>query len=577
MTQQKTRPLWLANIQKSCSRLACPKWLALFSIFSLFASAPAVWAQQPPSAGSQLQQIPPAPGLPPKAPDILIEQDKQAPLPLSNQTGVRVDTLRITGAKAFTEATLLEASGFKPQGVMTLTDLRGLADRVSAYYQARGYFVAQAYLPAQDIKDGLVTLAVLEGRYGAVTIRNETRLKDSVAIGLMEPAPNDAVTIAPLERSLLLLNELPGVQVRSTLTPGASVGSSDLVLDVVPGPLVSGSVDGDNHGNRYTGRGRIGGSLNLNNPLGYGDVASLRLLTSGEGLNYARAAYQVQVGRAKVGVAYANLDYRLGKEFASLQAHGTAGIASVYGNYPLLRSRQSNLSLQLAFDTKSLHDRADATNTSQKKKVQVLMLSLQGDHRDSLGGPAINTYSVTGTAGNVDLQNPAAQVADASSARTQGSYGKLGFNLARLQSAGASTQFHAAVSGQLASKNLDISEKMPLGGANAVRAYPEGESYGDRGFVLTLEARYTLPVANTVAGQVQLVGFIDSGAVTFSRNPWVAGANTRKLSGAGVGLNWSVGNAFFAKAFYAHKVGSEPATSAPDASGRFWVQGVKYF
>jgi hemolysin activation/secretion protein len=349
------------------------------------------------------------------------------------------------------------------------------------------------------------------------------------------------------------------------------------LLDVVPGPLVSGSVDGDNHGNRYTGRGRIGGTLNLNNPTGHGDVGSLRVLTSGEGLNYARAAYQVQVARAKVGVAYAHLDYRLGKEFESLQAHGTAGIASVYGSYPLLRSRRSNLSVQLAFDSKSLHDQVNATNSRQKKQVQVLMLSLQGDHRDKLGGPSVNTYSFTGSAGHLDLRDPSARVADAATARTQGSYAKLGFNLARLQSAGASTQFYAAASGQLASSNLDISEKMPLGGANAVRAYPEGESYADRGVVLTLEARHTLPVARTVPGQVQLVGFIDTGAVTFSRNPWVSGANTRKLSGAGVGLNWAVGHDFFVKAFYAHKVGSGAATSAPDASGRLWVQGVKHF
>lgn len=536
-----------------------------------------MWAQQPPSAGSQLQQIPQSPSLPPKAPEIRIEQGRQAPLPLSDQTSVRVDALRITGAQAFTEAALLEASGFKQQSVMTLADLRGLAERVSDYYHAQGYFVAQAYLPAQDIKDGLVTLAVLEGRYGAVTVRNESRLKDSVAMGLMAPKPNDDVTIAPLERSLLLLTDLPGVQVRSTLTPGASVGSSDLVLDVAPGPLVSGNVDGDNQGNRYTGRNRVGASLNLNNPTGYGDVASLRLLTAGEGMNYARAAYQVQVERAKVGVAYAYLDYSLGREFDSLRAHGTAGIASVYGSYPLLRSRQSNLSVQLAFDSKSLKDEVDTSNLSQTKKVQVLMLSLNGDRRDSFGGPAINTYSLTGTVGNIDLQDPAARAADNAAAQTQGSYSKLGFNLARLQSIGDSAHFYAAASGQIASKNLDASEKMQLGGANAVRAYPEGESYGDRGFVLTVEVRYTLPVADALPGQVQLVGFVDTGAVTLSRNPWVAGDNTRKLSGAGVGLNWSIGNNFNLKAFYAHKVGNAAATSAPDASGRFWVQAVKYF
>lgn len=600
MTQQKNRHLNLADNKnvESCPvgsawpaprthphpaetppmRMAMSFLVRLLTLVGLSIVASAVWAQQQPNAGSQLQQIPQAPSLPPRAPDIVIEQGRQAPLPLSGQTGVKVDTLRITGATAFTEAVLLDASGFKPHSVMTLADLRALAERVSDHYRAQGHFVARAYLPAQDIKDGVVTLAVLEGRYGAVTVRNATRLGDGVVQGLLEPAPDDAVTIAPLERSLLLLSDLPGVQVRSTLTPGASVGSSDLVLDLAPGPLVSGSLEGDNHGNRYTGRSRIGGTLNINNPSGNGDVASLRLLTSGRGLNYARAAYQAQVERAKVGLAYAHLDYRLGKEFDSLKANGTAGIASVYGSYPLRRSRQSNLSVQLALDSKSLDDKVNATSVRQKKRVQALMLSLQGDHRESWGGAAaVNAYSLTGTAGKLDLRDPAARAADATTARTQGSYGKLSFNMSRLQSAGASTQFHASASGQLASGNLDVSEKMPLGGANAVRAYPEGEAYADRGFVLTLEARHTLPVANAVPGQVQLVGFIDAGAVTINRDPWVQGTNTRKLAGAGVGVNWSVGSDFFVKAFYAHKVGSEAATSAPDAKGRLWVQGVKYF
>ncbi len=540
-------------------------------------SAPAAWAQQLPSAGSQLQQIPPAPRPQPKPPEIRIEQGQQPPQPLTDQTTVRVDSLRITGAQAFTQAVLLDAIGFKPQSVMSLSDLNGLAQRVTDYYRAHGYFVARAYLPPQDINDGLVTLAVLEGRYGAVTISNQSRLKDSVVMGLLEPASNDAVTLAPLERSLLLLTDLPGVQVRSTLSPGASVGSSDLVLDVAPGPLVSGAVDGDNQGNRYTGRNRVGSAINLNNPSGYGDVASLRLLTSGNGLDYARAAYQVQVERTKVGVAYAYLDYSLGREFHNLQAHGTAGIASVYASYPLLRSRQSNLSVQLAFDSKRMRDEVDSTQLSQTKKVQVLMLSLNGDHRDSFGVPAINTYSLTGTVGNIDLQDSAARAADAAAAKTQGSYSKLGFNLARLQSAGGMAQIYAAASGQIASKNLDISEKMQLGGANAVRAYPEGESYGDRGVVLTVEARYTLPPADALPGQFQLIGFIDTGAVTLSRNPWFTGKNSRKLSGAGLGLNWWVGSDFSIKAFYAHKVGNAVATSAPDASSRFWIQAVKYF
>ena len=167
------------------------------------------------------------------------------------------------------------------------------------------------------------------------------------------------IDIAPLENRLLLLSDIPGVDVRSTMIPGASVGTSDLIVEVTPGQRVTGSIDADNAGNRYTGEYRIGGTVNINNPTGHGDVISLRALTSGDGLRYGRASYQTQIGRATVGAAYTGLQYRLGKEFASLQAHGTAQIVSVYGSYPLIRSRNTNLYGLLAFDAKTFQDKTD--------------------------------------------------------------------------------------------------------------------------------------------------------------------------------------------------------------------------
>jgi hemolysin activation/secretion protein len=65
--------------------------------------------------------------------------------------------------------------------------------------------------------------------------------------------------------------------------------------------------------------------------------------------------------------------------------------------------------------------------------------------------------------------------------------------------------------------------------------------------------------------------------VTTNKNRWTSGSNTRTLSGAGVGLNWTDPGNFAARAFYARKLGNEVATSAPDRSGRFWLQVVKYF
>jgi len=167
---------------------------------------------------------------------------------------------------------------------------------------------------------------------------------------------------------------------------------------------------------------------------------------------------------------------------------------------------------------------------------------------------------------------------DTLTARSDGQYNKLAFSLARLQNVTDSVSFYASVNGQIASKNLDASEKMELGGMYAVRAYPEGEAYADQGYVLTLEGRMLLPrFSERQSGQFQLIAFVDTGTVTTNKQPWAAGSNRRTLSGAGVGLNWTVPNDWVVKAYYAHKLGNGVATSAPDASGRFWIQAVKYF
>ena len=487
-----------------------------------------------------------------------------------------VSTLRITGSLAYSEADLLAQTGFVPGSALNLSDLRAMADRISNFYRNNGYFVAQAYLPAQDIKDGTVTIVISEGRYGKVVLNNQTRVSSTLANSLLDGLQaGDPVTTAPLESRLLLLSDLPAVKVNASLVPGAATGTSDLMVDLTPGQSISGSVDADNAGNRFTGEYRIGATVNFNELLGLGDVASLRVLTSGAGLNYARASYQLQIGKATLGMAYSALAYELGEEFSSLQAKGTAKTTSIYGSYPIMRSRNSNLYAGLVLDDKVLQDRMDSAASVSDKRAQVLTASLRGD---ALGGSGFTSYSLALSAGNLDLQSPTAQVIDATSAQSNGHYGKLTFSASRLQWLNDGVSLSAAVSGQLASKNLDASEKMELGGMYGVRAYPEGEAYGDQGYVLALEARYQLPnFSERQAGQVQLIGFFDMGSVDANRNPWSVGTNKRTLSGAGVGVNWSDTNNYLVRAYYAVKLGDEVAASAPDKSGRFWIQAVKYF
>ena len=78
-------------------------------------------------------------------------------------------------------------------------------------------------------------------------------------------------------------------------------------------------------------------------------------------------------------------------------------------------------------------------------------------------------------------------------------------------------------------------------------------------------------------GQVQAALFVDTGSVRLNKSPWVAGPNERTLSAVGVGLTWADAHNLVVKASYATKLGNERATSAPDRSGRVWVQISKFF
>src|SRR5690606_20807188 len=134
----------------------------------------------------------------------------------------------------------------------------------------------------------------------------------------------DAVTLKPLARRVLLLNDLPGARAGSALSAGRERGDSGLTGPLEGEPRFRGALTVDNHGNRHTGEYRLGAQLNVANPLGLGDAFSLHLLGSDEEQLYYQARYDAPVGPwgTRVGVATSKMDYELGGDFEQLDAKG---------------------------------------------------------------------------------------------------------------------------------------------------------------------------------------------------------------------------------------------------------------
>ena len=524
-------------------------------------------AQIVPDAGSVLRQIAPLPApAPPRDGDAALPAPPALPAPQAGGGAVvRVSAFRITGATVFTEAQLQQLLQDGVGRDLDLAGLEALADRISRHYRSHGYTVARAYLPAQDVRGGTVEIAVIEGRFSAVTVRGTAPA--SLPLGALSEGA--VVTDAALERSLLLASEVPGIAVRSTLQPGASVGTSELVVDVQPGERFRGNVEADNFGSRSTGRNRLGATLLVNNPAGAGDLVTLRAIASDAHLAYGRAAYQVPVGRngTNVGAALSAMHYRLGEEFASLDAHGTADIASLFLAHPLLRTRMANMNVQLAFDDKRLRDDVDAVASTTERTVRSLTAGVTGDRSDAWGGGGAWIYSLAYTRGRLAIDTPAARALDDATAGTAGGFDKLAVVLSRQQALAPATLLFASWTGQWTPGNLDSSEKLPLGGIGGVRAYPQGEAPSDQASLLTVELRRNLSAA------WQLVAFADTATGRTNAEPWSGAGNGRRtLSGAGIGVSWAGERGLGARLYYAHKVGDARATTEPDSDGRWWLQ-----
>lgn len=528
-----------------------------------------------PDSGSILRDIQTTLDTPQKEADsVPLELPKDKPSVVADEGGlaILVDQFAITGNTAFSSEQLLALVADQQGKSLTLGQLEQAAAVITQHYQTQGYFLSRAYLPQQDVSGGVVTIAVLEGRLGEIRLDNQSLVRDSV---LQRPFSaievGQLVTAAPLETPLLQLSDIIGANATATLVPGTLAGSTDLLVKATAPARVSGTVEVDNFGNRYTGEYRLGASLSVASPLGLGDRFDLRALTSDEEQLFFRAQYALPVGpwSTEVGVAWSDMDYELGDQFADIGATGNAQIATAFIRQNLIRTRALNVEAQFQYDHKDLQDKIKTFGSASEKESTLYTFTLAGDLRDGFGGGGITRASLAYTSGDLQINSSLDRVIDSVTAKTEGSFYRWTPSIMRSQNLGGNWSLHAQVQGQFASKNLDSSEKLSLGGAYAVRGFPQGEASGDQGWLANLELRYDVNSA------WQVFGLLDHGDLKRNKNRWSDSANSIELTAAGLGARWRYQNLYISGTL-ATPIDS-PSSAIDNRDPRAWVQAVWQF
>jgi len=562
--------------------------------FALLLCAGSSLAQTRPDAGTILDTVrePRAPTRPGTGLQLAPEpRPAMAPSPTLK---VLVKGFRIVGNSLFSDAELQPVVAEFLNKEQDFEGLQEAARSITLFYRGKGYFLAQAYLPRQELGSGVVEIFVLEGRMGKVEVKPNAsaRLRPFIAEGYMRRVPQGEIAVeSQVERPLLLLQDLPATTVQSTVAPGAKIGEADLTVEYGDdGRRVTGVAEVENFGNKYAGTIRFGGQAFINNALGLGEVVTLRglasqdLLTEMMGVSYAMP---VGYWGTKIGVSYSQLRYRLGGGLALSQASGEGDLASVLVVHPIVRSRGFNLFGQLSADLKELEDRVDSVASLEQRRIKIWKLGVFGDSRDFVFGGGLNTFGVTISSGDLRLLNPTLVNNDAISFQTAGSFTKYNVEFQRVQR--VTDAFHGVLraSHQSASKNLASAEKISIGGPFGVRAYPVGEGLADEATQLTLEARYTVPGMKVFQADVTVAGFLDGAHVRRFRshnqafdvdpNTFAPLTNVRTYWGAGVGVRVGREGNYALVADIAWRIGDEQPTSDVPRNPRFWLRGVKWF
>lgn len=517
-----------------------------------------------------------------------VATDQEERPALAVEQSIVVRSFKITGQSLISESELLAPLADKLNKPATLKDLESYAALVTRQMHAKGYMVAAAYIPAQEFQNGEVSIAVLDGRYGKVTVKNNTSISENAIRrelgGVKEGA---AVERGVLEQAVWLVGDLAGAEAKAVFSVGEKPGTTDLTLNVNPkGKPTWGYVSMDNGGNRYTGRMEYAVNVSQANLANEGDLLNARLLKTGEGLTSGNVNYLLPaLGQGqKLGIGWAQSSYLLGDQYAILDAAGTAKVFELKWQKALERSRRQNLYFETSFQNKDLVDEVRwPFDERYVKNSRNFVFNLYGDSLDAWGGGGANSYALSYTTGRLTLKDTISQFYDSSGAQTAGRFGKWNLMLSRLQQLEERLALYGYFFFQSATKNLDSSEHIMLGGPNGVRAYPQGEAGGDEGWLGSLELRYNLPVkehsaeGKSARDTYQLSLFIDSGSVRENHTVYTSGENRRQLTGTGLAFQWIRADNFAMKLSYAWKLGSEQAITDSDANGRFWWQFYKFF
>ena len=457
---------------------------------------------------------------------------------------VRVRAFRFEGNTVFTTAELARVTAPFTGREVTTDELEDARRAVTQFYVNHGYLNSGAVLPDQDVKDGIITLRIVEGVLSNVKISGNRWLRDSYLADRARRWAGTPLNMDTLRDGLQQLRHNPNVaQVNAELKPGAAPGQSSLDLRVTDEQPFRLGVQLDNYRPPSVNAEELlvlAGDRNLTGhsdpfDVTYGVAEGNDHRDKFSGLNNVSASYAVPVTVCDTTLRFfgGKNDYAVIEEpFNALDITSESYRAGVTLRQPVYQTAARELALAVTFERR--HSKTfllglpfDVTPGSVNGETDISALRFVQEWTDRGQDQVLalrSTFSV-----GID----AFGATDDGTDRNAKFFAWLGQLQYVRRLFDTPNQLLFRTDAQLTDQPLLSLEQFTIGGANSVRGYRENQLVRDQGVVSSVELRVPVLFTRTGLPVVQLAPFFDFGGGWNNAGP-TAKPQTVSSIGAGV-------------------------------------------
>ena len=453
---------------------------------------------------------------------------------------IAVKKVEVIGSTILTSAELATISKSLEGQQVTTEQIQQAAQSITQIYADLGYITSQAVVDPQKVVDGIVTIQVIEGRVEKIEILGLTHTNPEYVRSRIELGTGKPLNTAKLEDQLRLLRADPIFSdVEASLKAGSQVDSSILVVTVKEANQFGGFASIDNFSPPAVGSERYGGGLFFRNLSGNGDTftASYYGTTTG-GSNQYDLSYGIPLNpmNGTLSLRYSPSNYRITQSpFDILNIRGNNNLFDLTFRQPLVRSSVEEFALSLGYSyqkgqTFAFNDLAtpfgigpEADGTT---RTSVIKFGQDYTLRDLFGAWSLRSQFSLGTGlfGSTSVTTPS------------GSFLSWLGQIQRVQSLGTDSLLIGALDLQLSADPLLSSQQFTIGGGQSLRGFRQNARSGDNGFRVSLENRFVALRNEKNASLLQVIPFLDAGAIWNHANNPNTLPRQNFLAGGGIGV-----------------------------------------